>query len=119
MKGFMKGEFQPDLDSFFCLESASTTALTTVLLLGIIFSVIAAVHLGYTPEWKNDYEHSHMTSVWEDMTELKSKIDMTTVLLASDINSSTPKVTTTTTLHTRKLETPFISSTKSTGIFFH
>ena len=115
MKGFKKGEFKPGLNSFFRLESASATALAAVLLLGIIFSVISAVHLGYTPEFKADYEHSHMTSIWKDMTELKSKIDMTTVLLASDPNSSTPKVTTTTVLHTRKLETPFISSTKSTG----
>jgi hypothetical protein len=117
MKGFKKVELKPELDSFFQLESASSTVLATVLFLGIIFSVIAIVHLEYTPEWKNDYEHSHMANMWEDLTELKSKIDTATVLLASYPNSSTSKVTTTTPLHTREPETPFISSTNSIGTF--
>ena len=115
MKGFKKGEFKLDLDSFFRLESASSTALATILLFGIIFSVFSVVYLGYVPEWKTDEEHSHMSKLWEDMIELKSKIDKTTIVMMSTPNSSIPKFTTTMILHTGNPKIPFISSTKSTG----
>lgn len=114
MKGFKTSEFKLGLDSFFRLESASSTALATILLFGIIFSVFSVIYLGYVPEWKNDEEHSHISKVWEDMIELKSKIDKTTIFMMSSPNSSFPKFTTTI-LHTGNPKIPFISSTKSTG----
>lgn len=115
MKGFKKGEFKLGLDSFFRLASASSTALATILLFGIIFSVFSVVYLGYVPEWKTDEEHSHMSKLWGDMIELKSKIDKTTIVMMSTPNSSVPKFTTTMILHTGNPKIPFISSTKSTG----
>jgi hypothetical protein len=115
MKGFKKGEFKLGLDSFFRLESASSTALATILLFGITFSIFSVVYLGYVPEWKTDEEHSHMSKLWEDMIELKSKIDKTTIVMMSTPNSSVPKFTTTMILHTGNPKIPFISSTKSTG----
>jgi len=39
MKGFKKVELKPELDSFFQLESASSTVLATVLLLVTLFEM--------------------------------------------------------------------------------
>ena len=115
MKGFKTSEFKPGLNSFFRLESASSTAMSTILLLGIIFSVFSLVYLECVPEWKADEEHSHMSKVWEDMIELKSKIDKTTLFMMSAPNSSVSKFTTTTILHTGNPKIPFINSAKSAG----
>lgn len=115
MKGFQESKFEIRLNSFFRLESASSTALANILLFGIIFSVFSLVYLGYVPEWKTDEEHSHMSKVWEDMIELKSKMDKATIVMMSTPNSSVPKFTTTTILHTGNPKIPFISFTKSTG----
>lgn len=96
-------------------KSASSTAIATVLLLGIVFSVFSVVHLGYVPEWKTDVEQSQMADVWEDMTELKSNIDRITILLISDHNSSAPKITRNIPLHTGSRKLPVIGSTEPTG----
>jgi len=74
--------------SFFSSESATSTVIGAVLLLAIIFSVFSIVRMGYIPEWKNDAEYSHMDDVWEDMSDLKSKVDMMSIVLASNPNSS-------------------------------
>jgi hypothetical protein len=79
---------KPEQKSFFHSETATSTVIGVVLLLGIIFSVFAIIRIGYVPEWKNDAEYSHMNDVYEDMADLKSKIDMMTVVLASNPNSS-------------------------------
>ena len=102
-------------DPFIASKSASSTAIAAILLLGIVFSVFSVVHLGYYPEWKADEEHSHVANVWEDMTELKSKIDRTTLLLISDPNSSAPKVTMNIPLHIGSWKMPLIGPTMSTG----
>ncbi len=96
-------------------KSASSTAIATVLLLGIVFSVFSVVHLGYVPEWKTDVEQSQMADVWEDMTELKSNIDRTTILLISDHNSSVPKITRNIPIHTGSMKLPVIDSIEPTG----
>lgn len=69
-------------------ESATATTIGAVLLLGIIFSVLTLVYVEYIPEWKSDAEYSHMGDVCEDMAEVKSKIDMMSIILASNPNSS-------------------------------
>lgn len=76
---------------FFPSESATATAIGAVLLLGIIFSIFAVIWLYYVPEWKSDAESSHMDDVYEDMADIKSKIDLMSIILASNssyINSS-------------------------------
>lgn len=74
---------------FFSLsESATATTIGAVLLLGIIFSVLTLVYVEHVPEWKSDAEYSHMGDVCEDMAEVKSKIDMMSIILASNPNSS-------------------------------
>jgi len=87
MKKCNKNRFEPE-KTFFHSESATATVIGAVLLLGIIFSVLTIVCVGYIPEWKSDAEYSHMGDIYEDMAEVKSKIDMMSIILASNPNSS-------------------------------
>ncbi|MDD2340165.1 MAG: hypothetical protein PHG79_07900, partial [Methanosarcina sp.] len=112
-------------------ESATATVIGAVLLLGIIFSVLTILWVGCVPEWKNDAEYSHMDSVWEDMAELKSRIDIMSIVMASSSNSSpissnssinplysdplAPKLVTSVPFHMGGGGIPLISSMKSSG----
>jgi hypothetical protein len=106
-------------------ESATATAIGAVLLLGIIFLVLSIIRIGYVPEWKNDDEYSHMDNVRKDMAEVKSKIDMMSIILASspkssNINSSnpsssTPQLIMSVPFHMGSGGTPLVSSMKSSG----
>jgi hypothetical protein len=78
---------------FFHSESATATVIGAVLLLGIIFSVLTIICVFCIPEWKSDAEYSHMGDIFEDMAEVKSKIDMTSIILASNPNYSSPNST--------------------------
>ncbi len=95
-------------------ESASSTVVGAVLLLAIIVMVFSVVRLGYIPEWKNDAEYSHMNDVWGDMTELKSKIDLMTIVMASDPDSSNT-VTMNVPFHMGGGDVPLIGTIKSSG----
>lgn len=115
MKKNKCGGFKLSQESFFRSESGASTAIAFVLLLGIVFSVFSVIHLGYVPEWKTDAEHSHVADVWEDMTELKSKIDRTTMLLMSDQNSSISNIMITMPLRIGSMEMPLKSSSRFSG----
>lgn len=69
-------------------ESATATVIGAVLLLGIIFSVLTVICVYCIPEWKADAEYSYMGDICGDMAEVKSKIDMISIVLASSPNSS-------------------------------
>jgi hypothetical protein len=99
---------------FFRSESASSTVIGAVLLLAIIVSVFSVVRIGYIPEWKNDAEYSHMNDVWEDMADLKSKIDLMTIVLASEPDSSNT-VTMNIPFHMGGGDVPLIGTIKSSG----
>ncbi|MGI5990758.1 MAG: hypothetical protein ACOX79_00745 [Methanosarcina sp.] len=73
---------------FFHSEAATSTVIGAILLLGIIFSVLTVIYVGCVPEWKSDAEYSHMGDVCEDMAKVKSKIDLMSIILASNPNSS-------------------------------
>jgi hypothetical protein len=88
MGKIIKRKYGSDKLFFFCSESATSTVIGAVLLLGIIFSVLCIVRTEYVPEWKNEAEYSHMDDVWEDMADLKSKIDMMSIVLVSNSNPS-------------------------------
>lgn len=102
-------------DPFIESKSASSTAIAAILLLGILFSVFSVIQLGYYPEWKADEEHSHAADVWEDMTELKSKIDRTSIALMSDPDSSAPNITMNIPLHIGSWKRPLTGPTMFTG----
>lgn len=103
-------------NSFLMSESAASNAISFILLFGIIFSIYSVIHLGYVPEWKSETENSHMTNIWKDMTEIKSKIDRTTLLLMSipeqDTESPLTNVKTTLSFRTGSPKIPMINSAK-------
>jgi hypothetical protein len=95
-------------------ESATSTVVGAVLLLAIIVSVFSVVRIGYIPEWKNDAEYSQMNDVWEDMTDLKSKMDLMTIVLASEPDSPNT-VTMNVPFHMGGGDVPLIGTIKSSG----
>lgn len=96
-------------------ESASSTVVGAVLLLAIIVSVFSVIRIGYIPEWKNDAEYSHMNDVWGDMADLKSKIDLMTIALASDPDSPNTEITMSVPFHMGGGDLPLIGTIKSSG----
>lgn len=107
-------------------ESATATVIGAVLLLGIIFSVLVIIWVGCVPEWKNDAERSHMDNVWKDMADVKSKIDMMSIILAStpdsskmntsNPSSSSPQLVMSVPFHMGGGSLPIIGITQSSGI---
>lgn len=57
-------------------ESAVSSVVAAVLLLGIIVSIVTVINVSYIPEWKTGAEQSHMDEVFYDMSNLKSDIDI-------------------------------------------
>ncbi|HWQ49632.1 MAG TPA: hypothetical protein VN414_11960 [Methanosarcina sp.] len=88
MKKHKENRFRSGGKFFSHSESGTATVIGAVLLLGIIFSVLTILWVECVPEWKNDAEYSHMDDIWEDMAELKSRIDVMSILLASNSYSS-------------------------------
>ncbi|WP_129598619.1 hypothetical protein [Methanohalophilus profundi] len=56
---------------FFKSESAVSTVVSFVLLLGLFVTVLAVFNAHYIPEWKADAEKAHMDDVYDDMSQLK------------------------------------------------
>ncbi|MFP4654813.1 MAG: hypothetical protein ACLFMM_03925 [Methanohalobium sp.] len=56
-------------------DTAISTVVSAVLILGLIVTVATIINVSYIPEWKTDAEYSHMTDVLDDMSDLKSNID--------------------------------------------
>jgi hypothetical protein len=114
MKGKNSKNSQVNRPVFLHSESATSTVVGAVLLLAIIFSIFSVIRISYIPEWKNDAEYSHMNDVWGDMTDLKSKIDLMTIVLASDPNSSS-NVNMNVPFHMGGGDIPLIGTIKSSG----
>ncbi len=72
--------------SLFKSESAAFTAIAAVLLLGLAFTIISVVKLNYVPEWKIDAEREYSYDAWSDMEEVKTRGDIFTRFMDSDIN---------------------------------
>ncbi len=64
------------LKKLFSSQSAVSTVVSVVLLLGIIVSVITVINAYYVPEWKSAAEKSHMDDVYSDMADMKKDIDI-------------------------------------------
>jgi len=64
-------------------ESAAATAVIAILLLGLAFTIISVVKLEYVPEWKNNAEQDHIHDTWNDIVDVKSKIDIISGLMES------------------------------------
>lgn len=74
------------VEQFFKSESAVSTVVSFVLLLGLFVTVLAVFNVHYIPEWKSDAEKAHMDDVYDDMSQLKARADM--LSLSSRLASS-------------------------------
>ncbi|MDW7731952.1 MAG: hypothetical protein SCH66_05940 [Methanolobus sp.] len=63
-------------DTFQRSESAVSSVVAVVLLLGIIVSIITVINVSYIPEWRTGSEQTHMDEVFFDMSNLKSHLDI-------------------------------------------
>jgi len=63
-------------DKFLENDSALSTVVGAVLILGLLVTLTTTIQVSYVPAWKADAEYSHMNDVWGDMTYLKSSIDI-------------------------------------------
>ncbi|WP_094226607.1 DUF7289 family protein [Methanolobus psychrotolerans] len=57
-------------------DSAISSVVSAVLVLGILVSVITVVNVQYIPEWKTAAEQSHMDDIFYDMAEMKNEVDI-------------------------------------------
>lgn len=69
-------------------ESAAAIAIAAVLLLGLAFTLISVVKLNYAPEWKIDAERDYSYDAWSNMEDVKTRADLFTQFMSSDINYS-------------------------------
>lgn len=125
MKKHKENRSESEKKFFINSESATATAIGAVLLLGIIFSVSTILWVYCVPEWKNDAEYSHMGDVCEDMAKVKSKIDLMSIILASNPgssdfnplnpNSSAPQLVMSVPFHMGGGSIPLVGPIKSSG----
>ncbi|HWR24756.1 MAG TPA: hypothetical protein VN278_00850 [Methanosarcina sp.] len=101
--------------SLFNSESAAATVIAAVLLLAMIFSVLAVVRVEYVPQWKTDAEVQHMNRVQNDMTELKSTVDMVSFLMVSNSNTTFYGFPATVSFSMGGGEIPILEPSKSSG----
>lgn len=75
-------------------ESAVSVAVAAALLLGIMVIFITNIQVYHVPQWKEDAEYGHMSEVFEDMSRLKSNLDLLSLGMAvspdSEIILSSP-----------------------------
>ncbi|KKH46400.1 hypothetical protein [Methanosarcina sp. 1.H.A.2.2] len=67
-------------------ESAAAIAIAAVLLLGLAFTIISVVKLNYAPEWKTNAERDYSYDAWSNMEDVKTRADIFTRFMSSDIN---------------------------------
>ncbi|WP_462272638.1 DUF7289 family protein [Methanohalophilus sp.] len=76
------------IKQFFKSESAVSTVVSFVLLLGLFVTVLAVFNAHYIPEWKADAEKAHMDDVYDDMSQLKARADMLSLASSLDKDST-------------------------------
>ncbi len=57
-------------------DSAASTVVAVALLLGILAIFFMNIQVNFVPQWEEDSEYAHMLEVCEDMSRLKSNIDI-------------------------------------------
>jgi hypothetical protein len=73
--------------SFSESESAVSTVIAAVLLLGIMVSVITVINVSYIPQWREGAEQAHMDEVFYDISRMKSGIDILAATVDTGFNS--------------------------------
>jgi len=64
------------INTFCRSESGVSTVIAAVLLIGVLGIFMTTVQFKYIPVWKEDAEYAHMSDVWQDMSKVKSNIDI-------------------------------------------
>ncbi|MCQ1534705.1 hypothetical protein FTO70_03155 [Methanosarcina sp. KYL-1] len=72
----MKNKGFEAISDFCRSETGVSAAVAATLLLGILVIFMTTVQVNYVPVWKEDAEYAHMSDVWQDMSRLKSNIDI-------------------------------------------
>ncbi|MFW5987149.1 MAG: DUF7289 family protein [Methanohalophilus sp.] len=98
---------------FFESESAVSTVVSFVLLLGLFVTVLAVFNIQYIPEWKTDAEKAHMDDVYDDMSQLKARADMLSLASSIEKNST---VSLSIPIKMGGGDIPIVSPTKSSGV---
>jgi len=98
---------------FFKSESAVSTVVSFVLLLGLFVTVLAVFNAHYIPEWKADAEKAHMDDVYDDMSQLKARADMLSLASSLDENST---VSLSIPIKMGGGDIPIVGPTKSSGV---
>ncbi|APH39070.1 DUF7289 family protein [Methanohalophilus halophilus] len=94
-------------------ESAVSTVVSFVLLLGLFVTVLAVFNAHYIPEWKADAEKAHMDDVYDDISQLKARADMLSLASSIDENST---VSLSIPIKMGGGDIPIVGPTKSSGI---
>ena len=102
---------------FFKSESAVSTVVSFVLLLGLFVTVLAVFNAHYIPEWKADAEKAHMDDVYDDMSQLKARADMLSLSsrLATSLNEDIT-VSLSIPIKMGGGDIPIVGPTKSSGV---
>ncbi len=99
--------------STFCRsDSGVSTAVAAALLLCILVTLMTTVQLNYVPVWKEDAEYAHMSNVWQDMSRLKSNIDILSAGLEINPNA---RIVLSSPVRVGGTDVPFIGGTTSGG----
>lgn len=98
--------------SFYRSESGVSVAVAAALLLGIIVAAMTTIQLNYVPVWKEDAEYAHMSDAWQDMSRLKSNVDILAAGL--EINPSA-KIVMSTPISVGGSDVPFIGGMTTGG----
>lgn len=68
-------------------EEAVSTVVSAILLLALVIALITSINVRYVPQWAEDSEHLHMRSAIEDMSKLKSGVDLMLAASAMETGS--------------------------------
>ncbi len=74
----MKNRGFKAITSFCRSESGVSTAVAAALLIGVLVAFMTTIQINYVPVWEEDAEYAHMSDVWQDMSRLKSNVDILT-----------------------------------------
>ncbi|WP_440954183.1 DUF7289 family protein [Methanosarcina sp. Mfa9] len=108
----MKNRGFKTISSFCRSESGVSTAVAAALLIGVLVAFMTTVQINYMPVWKEDAEYAHMSDVWQDMSRLKSNID---ILTAGLVINEDARIAMNSPIGVGGSEIPFIRSTTTGG----
>jgi len=83
----MYRKFTDSISSIIRSDSAASTIVAVALLLGILAIFFMNIQVHFVPQWQEDTESVNMMKVCEDMSRLKSNVDILSTGMNIDPNS--------------------------------